>query len=56
MSIEESSCVDSPSCRELREVRFNAGERICIGCGTKTPDTYGGLCIECDVAEDETNA
>lgn len=39
--------------REAREARFNAGERVCIGCGARTPDTYGGLCATCDQAAAE---
>lgn len=37
--------------RRIREGRFAQGERICIGCGAETAHTFGGLCIDCDVAE-----
>ena len=31
--------------------RFDAGERLCVGCGKATADTYGGFCATCDAAE-----
>lgn len=42
----------SPEQQENWERRFDAGERLCVGCGKATADTYGGLCATCDVAAD----
>ena len=31
--------------------QFDAGERLCVGCGKATADTYGGFCATCDAIE-----